>query len=97
MSDLEFYIYYGRIGYVITEMEEKLFNFKIKNKDLDTTKAELNINMLKEAQIRFHYLWHENYKLLQQTGTELLEKEKLMNTIIKLRRENDKLKEDIIL
>lgn len=97
MNDNEFYYYYGRIGYVISEMEEKLLHFKIKNKDLDTTKAEDNIKMIKSFQHQFHYLWHENFRLMQQTGFELLEKQKLMNTIVKLKRENENLKQNIIL
>jgi hypothetical protein len=97
MSDNEFYLFYGRMGYVITEMDEKLINFKIKNRYLDTTKVEENIERLKGVQERFHYLWHENYRLMQQTGFELLEKQKLLNTIVKLKRENEMLKENIIL
>ena len=97
MNDNEFYFYYGRIGYVISEMELKLFDFKKKNPDLDTTNAEANINYLKTVQIKFHYLWHENYKQLQIVGNDLLEKERLLNRIVALERENKLLKENIIL
>ena len=97
MSDSEFYYYYGRIGYVIADMEGKLMDVKARNRDLDLSKSETNINYLKEIQIRFHYLWHENYKQLQIVGTDLLEKQKLLNKITSLEREIKNLKENIIL
>lgn len=97
MNDSEFYFYYGRIGYVISEMELKLLEFKKKNRDLDTTLPEININYLKSVQTKFHYLWHENYKQLQLTGIELLERERLLNKINSLEKEVKILKENIIL
>lgn len=78
-------------------MEGKLFDFKARNKDLDTSSAETNINYLKQAQIKFHYLWHENYKQLQLVGADLLEKQKMLNKINSLEFEIKKLKENIIL
>lgn len=97
MNDSEFYYYYGRIGYVIAEMELKLLDFQRRNKDLDVSKSQENIDYLKTVQIRFHYLWHENYKQLQQTGVELIERERLLNRITKLEIENKLLKENIII
>lgn len=97
MSDNEFYFYYGRIGYVIAEMELKLFNFKLKNKDLDTSEPEKNIKYLKAVQTKFHYLWHENYRQLQLVGADLLEKQLLLNKITRLEKEIKNLKENIIL
>jgi hypothetical protein len=77
-------------------MESKLFEFQMKNKDLDTSKPQANIDYLKQIQIKFHYLWHENYKQLQLTGSELLEKQRLLNRITQLEREVKILKENII-
>ena len=97
MNDSEFYYYYGRIGYVIADMEGKLMEFKARNRDLDLTKSETNINYLKQVQTRFHSLWHENFKQLKSTGDELLERERLLNKINSLEREIKNLKENIIL
>lgn len=97
MKDSEFYFYYGRLGYVISEMEQKLLDFKKRNRDLDTSESEKNIEYLKKVQTQFHYLWHENYRQLQLVGADLLEKQRLLNKITKLENEIKNLKKDIIL
>lgn len=97
MNDSEFYFYYGRIGYVISEMELKLLEFKKKNRDLETSAPEKNIEYLKQVQTQFHYLWHENYRQLQILGADLLEKQAMLNKIGRLENEIKLLKENIIL
>jgi len=97
LNDNEFYYYYGRIGYVIADMEGKLIEFKQRNRFLDTTNSENNIAYLKLIQSRFHFLWHENYRQMQIVGADLLEKEKMLNKIVQLEREIKLLKENIIL
>jgi hypothetical protein len=78
-------------------MESKLLEFKKKNSDLDTTKPQENIDYLKQVQTKFHYLWHENYKQLQLTGAELLERQRFLNKIGALEKEIKTLKENIFL
>lgn len=78
-------------------MESKLLEFKKKNRDLDTSAPEKNIEYLKQVQTQFHYLWHENYRQLQIVGADLLEKQAMLNKIVSLENEIKNLKKDIIL
>lgn len=95
MSEQQFYYIYTDYDLIITNLNEKLNNFKLKNPAYDISEQLNVINTLRFLQNTFHKQYHLLLSLEGQHGKWIGERNRLINIINDLEKENKNLKESI--
>lgn len=91
----EFYGYWSDYETIIDEMNEKLLIFKQKNPTINTESQERIIASLRHLQNLFHRMYHDSEKRLGEDLKLLQDRQKLINRIATLEKENETLKKNI--
>jgi len=95
MTDQQFYEIYAVYDRTIQRLETKLFDYKQKNIYADTTEQQEVIDNLISLRQVFHKLRHVNQTLEKGQIEVVIEREKLLNRILRLENEIKNLKENI--
>tara|TARA_R110000868_G_scaffold252451_1_gene509087 strand:+ start:1754 stop:2050 length:297 start_codon:yes stop_codon:yes gene_type:complete len=95
LTDNQFYAHYGTYSYLITEMEDRLLNAKMKSPYCDYSEAEEKIKSLQNLRDLFHIMWHEQLNQGNIESKIIMERGKLLSRIFQLEKENEILKQTI--
>ena len=93
----QFYVYYTDYTVLIDEMNSKLWEAQKRNPLADYRISEKNINNLMFLRELFHVMYHDQQTIENDSGKVMIERNKLINRIHRLEKENENLKKDIIL
>lgn len=97
LSEEKFYLIHNDYDVIITNMNEKLYTYKLKNPSFDISESLKTINTLRFLQDTFHKQHHVILTLEGQHGNWSSERKRLMDKIIQLEKENVNLKENLSL
>lgn len=95
MTDQEFYSIYAVYDRTIQRLESKLFDYKLKNIHANIDEQQEVIDNLISLRQAFHKLRHTNLMLSRGQMDVVIEREKLLNTITRLQKENENLKNNL--